>query len=31
MSAVRYFINAAINTYDTVVPFNIHHDHGYAK
>ena len=28
---MRYFINAAINTYDIVVPVNIHHDHGYAK
>ena len=31
MSPMRYFINAAINTYDIVVPVNIHHDHGYAK
>ena len=31
MSPVRYFINAAINTDDIVVPLNIHHDHGYAK
>ena len=31
MSPMRYFINAAINTDDIVVPLNIHHDHGYAK
>ena len=31
MSPMRYFINAAINTDDIVVPVNIHHDHGYAK
>ena len=31
MSPMRYFINAAINTYNVVVPVNIHHDHGYAK
>ncbi|KAK2156501.1 hypothetical protein NP493_1965g00018 [Ridgeia piscesae] len=28
---MRYFINAAINTDDIVVPLKIHHDHGYAK
>ena len=31
MSPMRYFINAAINTDDMVVPLNMHHDHGYAK
>ena len=31
MSPMRYFIIAAINTDDIVVPLNIHHDHGYAK
>ena len=31
MSPMRYFINAAINTDDIVVPLNIHDDHGYAK
>ena len=31
MSPMRYFINAAINIDDIVVPLNIHHDHGYAK
>ncbi|KAK2180841.1 hypothetical protein NP493_423g02027 [Ridgeia piscesae] len=31
MSPMRYFINAAINTDDIVVPLNIHHAHGYAK
>ena len=31
MSPMRYFINAAINTDDIVVPLTIHHDHGYAK
>ena len=31
MSPMRYFINAAINTDDIVVPLNSHHDHGYAK
>ncbi|KAK2169021.1 hypothetical protein NP493_1205g00016 [Ridgeia piscesae] len=30
MSPMRYFINAAINTDDIVVPLNIHHK-GYAK
>ena len=28
---MRYFIDAAINTDNIVVPLNIHHDHGYAK
>ena len=31
MSPMRYFINAATNTDDIVVPLNIHNDHGYAK
>ena len=31
MSPMRYFIDAAINTDDKVVPLNIHNDHGYAK
>ena len=31
MSPMLYFINAAINTDDIVVPLNIHHDHRYAK
>ena len=31
MSPMRYFIDAAINTDDIVVPLNIYHDHGYAK
>ena len=31
MSPIRYFIDAAINTDNIVVPLNIHHDHGYAK
>ena len=31
ISPMRYFINAAINIDDIVVPLNIHHDHGYAK
>ena len=31
MSPMRYFIDAAINTDDIVVPLNIHHDHRYAK
>ena len=31
MSPMRYFIKAAINTDDIVVPLNILHDHGYAK
>ena len=28
---MRYFIGAAINIDNIVVPLNIHHDHGYAK
>ena len=31
MSPMRYFIDAAINIDDIVVPLNIHHDRGYAK
>ena len=31
MSPMRYFIDAATNTDNIVVPLNIHHDHGYAK
>ena len=31
MSPMAYFIDAAINTYDNIVPLNIHNDHGYAK
>ena len=31
MSPLRYFIDAATNTDNIVVPLNIHHDHGYAK
>ena len=31
MPPMRYFIDAAINTDDIVVPLNVYHDHGYAK
>ena len=31
MSPMRYFMDATINTDDSVVPVNIHHDHWYAK